>query len=215
MKQPIFLKIQTQRIFIKVLFIKSILFLAFFMFVESCTMPLARVGGYVKNPRLQQHQTIKRFSAKHNDPYDKLVVPKSKQDFAKILNRYPGFPTVLIYDKNFNVLENAQGEACHKRLINFFSDSLMFKYKKVYDTSYSFINEKVLVVDSTQNEEKYDYTIIYSWAIWTPRLSKDLFKRLDEIKKENKFKICFVSLNKDWQKGQYKKAPRLKDLGKE
>lgn len=205
---------KSQGIKLKTLLKRAIFLLFVFLFVESCSLLLARAGGYVKNPKLQKHQTIKRFCAKHNDPYDKLIIPKSKLDFAKILNRYPGFPTVLIYDKNFNVLENAQGEACHKRLISFFNDSLMFKYKKVYDTSYSFISEKVLVIDSTNTEKKYDYIIIYSWAIWTPRLSKDLFKRLGEIKKENKFRICFVSLNKDWQKEQYKKAPRLKDLGR-
>ncbi|MES2679927.1 MAG: hypothetical protein V4635_08590 [Bacteroidota bacterium] len=175
----------------------------------ACAMMALKLSGNIKNPKLEDSQSIIRYSKKMYDPYDYLWLPDTKIHFDEMLTRYPGIPEVLIYDKNFTVLKNAHGEHCQKMLIAFFSDSLKYQYNKVMDSSYFFLKNKSRVIASTSVSTNYDYTIIYSWVKWTPKLTKDIFERLAAIKKSNKYKVCFISLNKDWQKGMYDQAPHF------
>jgi hypothetical protein len=172
-------------------------------------MMVLKFSGNIKNPKLEDSESIKKYARTFNDPYDFLWFPDTKTHFEDIINRYPGIPEVLIYDKNYSVLKNAHGEQCQKMLIAFFSDSLKYHYNKVMDSSYFFLRDKSRVIDSAAVSKTYDYTIIYSWVKWTPKLTKDIFKRLAEIKKTNKYDICFISLNKDWQKTLYERAPHF------
>lgn len=176
--------------------------------LNSCTMMLLKISGNIKNPKLEDSKTIKKYCKKMKDPFDILWMADSKENFDRILVKYPGAPEVLIYDKNFEVLQNAHGEECQKMLMNFFIDSTVYNYKKVYDSSYTFIKEKISVVEQYEVKKDYDYVIVYSWFKWTPKLNKRLFKKLTAIKKTND-NICLISLNKDWQKGQYTEAPHI------
>ena len=172
-------------------------------------MIMLKLSGNIRNPKLEDVNSVKKYSQQMNDPYDFLWLPDTKVHLEEIINRYPGVPEVLIYDKNYSVLRNAHGESCQKMLIEFFNDSLVYQYVKTNDSSYIFLKKKTQVVDSGNAPKNYDYTIIYSWVKWTPKLSKDIFKRLDAVKKTNKYKICFISLNKDWEKGMYEEVPRF------
>ena len=177
---------------------------------SSCTMLLLKLTGNIKNPQLEDNESIKKYCQKNKDPYDLLWVANDKENFEELITRYPGIPTVLIYDRNYLLLENANGEACQKMLISFFSDSLKYKYKKSNDSSYTYIKSKTRVVDSSLSLlNSYDYIVIYVWAEFTPKIAKDLFTRLDRVKRTDKRNICFISLNKDWPRGMYSKAPRL------
>lgn len=183
---------------------------SFFLLVHnSCTMMALKLSGNLKNPKLQDAESIKKYADKFNDPYDYLWMPDSKLHFDQILKRYPGMPEVLIYDKNYSVLKNAHGEACQKLLISFFIDSLKHEYKKINDSSYAFLQEKTKEVAKNKPPQDYDYIIVYGWVKFTPKITKDVFERLSAIKKTGQYKICFVSLNKDWQKELDRKAPKL------
>jgi len=184
-------------------------FLLLLVFAQSCSKMLLRISGHIKKPHLEDSKSIKKYCKKAQDPYDIIWMASTKDYFDKIIYKHPGSPDVLIYDKHFNVLQNARGEECHKMLINFFNDSTEYQYKILVDSSYTFLKQKTLVVDSKSIFEDYDYIVVYSWFKWTPRLTKDLFERLSDIKKTNKFKILFISLNKDWQKGQYIRPPKI------
>jgi hypothetical protein len=173
-------------------------------------MLLLKFTGNIKNPKLEGHESIRRYCNEKKDPYDILWVANDKVDFEAIVNRYPGIPTVLIYDRNYSLLENANGEACQKMLISFFGDSLKYKYKKSYDSSYTFIQSKIKSIDFSKSLlDSYDYIVIYAWAKFTPKITEDLFSRLNSVKNTDKRDICFISLNKDWQEGMYARAPRL------
>ena len=111
--------------------------LVFSIILTSCTMMLLKATGNIKNPKLETGESIRAYCLKNNDPYDILWMPDTNEHLEKILNRYPGVPSVLIYDKEYNVLQNAHGEKCQKMLIEFFSDSLKHHYIKVNDSSYT------------------------------------------------------------------------------
>jgi len=172
-------------------------------------MWILKATGNIKNPKLENSETIKKYCAENNDPYDVLWLPSNKENFESILNRYPGIPTVLIYDRKNTLLENANGEECQKMLISFFSDSLKYKYKVVNDSSLSYLRSRIKPIDTGNLFENYDYVVVYSWVKYVPKITEDLFQRLSAVKATDKRKICFISLNKDWQQGMYDKAPKL------
>jgi hypothetical protein len=187
----------------------SLLLLTTVVLFSSCGLFLAKLTGNIKNPKLENGKTIKLYSEKYKDPYDLLWMADSKLHFEEIIQRFTSIPEVLIYDRNFAVLQNAHGEECKKLLISFFTDSLAHEYIKINDSSFKFIKARTKVVDYKATSANYDYTIIYLWTKWTPKFSKDIFERLAKIKNNGKYNICFISLNKDWQEGMYEEAPKI------
>lgn len=179
--------------------------------LSSCMMVVLKMSGNIKNPKLETNEKIKKYSEKEGDPFDILWVANSTRSFEELITRYPGMPTVLIYDKSMNVLENSRGEECQKMLINFFNDSLKFKYIKVQDSSYSFLKQRVKAIENKSHVEKSDYIVVYLWVKWTPKITKDIFERLKKIKEKKNYDICFISLNKDWHQDLHEKAPYLKN----
>jgi hypothetical protein len=83
------------------------------------------------------------------------------------------------------------------------------EYKKINDSSYTYLNQRCRIVDSKNTPQSFDYTVIYCWAKFTPRITKDLFNRFNTIKQSKKYNILFISLNKDWQKGTFDTVPPI------
>jgi hypothetical protein len=177
--------------------------------LPSCGIMYLKLAGEIKNPKLEDAESIKKYCESKNDPYNLLWMPDSRIHFEEISKKFPGLPEVFIYDKNYTVLKNAHGESCNKLLIDFFNDSLKNEYKKINDSSYTYLKQRCRIVDSKNTPQSFDYTVIYCWAKFTPRITKDLFNRFNTIKQSKKYNILFISLNKDWQKGTFDKVPPI------
>ena len=184
------------------------LFLSIF-FLPSCTIFFMKITGNLKNPELEDSLSIINCGMKWKDPYDILWVPDSKTHFAQVVNKFESIPEVLIFDRNYNLLKNGNGNECRWMLISYFTDSLKHEYKMSMDSSYSFIESKCKVINQKKALTEYDYTIVYVWAKYCPKLSKSLFASLTEVKQKYKSRVRLISLNKDWQKDLHEQAPRL------
>jgi len=189
-----------------VLFTTTILFT---FFLSSCTFFFMKVTGNIRNPKLENSTSIIKCCKKWKDPYDLLWVPNSKKNFNEIVRKYDEVPMILIFDKNFSLLNNVEGKDCTWKLISYFNDSLIPKYKNNVDSSYFFVQRKCKEIDKKMLSMDNDYTIVYIWAKYGPKLSKSLFASLTEVKQKYKSRVRLISLNKDWQKDLHEEAPRL------
>ena len=181
-----------------------------FSCIWSCSMFLLKAGGYLRNPKLEDRNSIKEYSKKKGDPYDLLWVSGSTQGFDTLLVRYPRLPSVAIFDRDMSMVENAQGEACHKMIMDFLKDTMSNAHIKTKTDSWQIFEKYCTQADIKSETQGYTHTIVYSWAIYTPRLTKRIFERMRELRDSTQLNLRFISLNRDYQKGLHQEVPKLK-----
>ncbi len=185
------------------------LIVALIFTLSSCSVFLLKISGDLRNPKLEDDTSIKKYCETWKDPYDALWMPDNKDNFSQIIKKFNGIPQMLIFNRNNALLKTAYGEDCHYMAETFFTDSLALDDRKQTDSSFHFLKNKCRIVDKKSEPDHYDYTVVYIWGKFAPKLSREMFESLAEIKKSGKFKIMYISLNKDWQKDQHTTAPRL------
>lgn len=94
----------------KQIFITIILATSLF---SSCSKLILRASGNYITPKQESKNSILQFCNKKKVPYDALYMIKDEETYATLLKNKFTLPSIMIFDKNRNLVFNEGGEACH------------------------------------------------------------------------------------------------------
>lgn len=190
---------------IVLLFITLIIVVLFF-FGKSILLSFSGI----KNPVIESVETIKSTDV-IQAKYDWLAGSISKSGFNKLQEQL-GVPGIIVFDKNGHALLSNRGEGCQitarsklKELgLNTKIDSSRAtKGFRLFDDLLS--NTEVINKGNQSNIEQYKYIVVYTWAKYLPKQSKDMINAVYDGLKDNKDMVLVISLNLDylntWENG--------------
>ncbi|MBS1689604.1 MAG: hypothetical protein JSS96_12830 [Bacteroidetes bacterium] len=176
-------------------------------FLASCAKIYLRVTGNYKTPKQEDAASLKTYCSKYHAQYDLLFTPKSNTDFILLLKKFPNIPTTLIYDNEGNLVAINSGSSCPWQTLQKFkalNDSSKNLISVDKSNNFSDILSYIRCTDgdsSLLNSSTYDYLMVYTWAKFTPKLSKAMFTTATDVKQAAHFKVKIVAIDMDEQKG--------------
>ncbi len=181
--------------------------------ISSCQIfnkTILRITGDYKKPQYEEIAGIIEYCDNAGVNYDEIWMAKN-EDYRRILNEdYIHFiPQVFIFDKNKSNLTIEEGKDCVGSIMYFLNDTII-KPINTHDTLlYSNILEKCTVIKDAQINSNPDYYYIISWAKYFPKMTDDVFKKVNDLRKIGKINAKYILLNMDFPK-QTEKTEKIK-----
>ena len=171
--------------------------------LASCKMAASALG-YYKKPRYETKTSIIAYAQKHNAKYDLLYITKSIYSFNTIGQKYGGIPATLIFDKRGRLLSVNQGSDCPwktldaiKSLVDSNNNAHIIVQKQTLDSVLTYT--QLIAGNENTLPSNYDYTIVYIWAKYSPKLTRQLFSSINQITTNTKRNIRLLSIDNDLQ----------------
>ena len=165
----------------------------------SCKLIL-RISGYYKPPHEETRESIIDYSKKHGGRYDALYCLRSEKSFNELLKVTRNVPAVRIYDNHNRLNYSVSGKNCPWATVAAI-DSAGSKYIPGEDTSFAKMMDCLQPADGDKELVKrrdYDYVLVYVWAKFSPKLSKEMLKNIGQLSTNKSGKrIKVVSVNID------------------
>ncbi len=164
---------------------------------SSCSKLILRASGNYITPKQESKNSILQFCNKKKVPYDALYMIKDEETYATLLKNKFTLPSIMIFDKNRNLIFNEGGETCHWKAMDAIRKDTIFIPIKNSNNAYDNFLQQTKAIQEKYRYEKYDYYLIAGWAKFTPKLTKALFNTVSDLYNSTKLKVCIILLNED------------------
>lgn len=193
---------------------KTLLLLAVVSLLLSCNPIMMKVYG-IKDPEMENEQTIKKSALKHDLDTNNIVTVYSRE-FPKTL-KGKSIPDAAIYDADGKYIEYRQTDtSCNAGLFQFIPDlkpDASYNKPDSANLSSEWLKFRDVKGNKLHEPEKADFYVLIYWAVWIGKLNKDHVKVWEDLAKNNKnCKIKVVKVNLDFQE-YWEEADKEKIVG--
>jgi|GEM_PF-6557793 len=178
-----------------------VLFVIGYLVINWKSMLLGLAG--FNNPKIENAQTVKSWNGL-NTEHALLVVASTKINFS-YLQENIGVPGIIVFDKEGVPIISSRGDGCQITARNKLKDLGSKEFERANEISGKFLRfdslfDKFSVIDKSVGHNKidYDYTVVYTWAKYLPKHSRDMMEAVNQGLADNKAKVLLISLNLDY-----------------
>lgn len=194
---------------------KNILLITALVFFASC-QPIAKAVAGIKNPKIENAETVKSYIKKINFDTQNNLVLKDKSSYKTVLNLfYKSFPEAVLFDNYGNeLIYKETATSCNAGLFKVIPElDKNSELKKGTHQLSQVLSDytKPLDDDSEIITNDSDYYLLINWAVFAGKFNKDHVLAWENLAKNNKnCKIKVLKLNMDLQESWNLKKEDLK-----